>query len=245
MKKMYFWALFFSLPLFSQVKINQNEGQVWLGYMTSVKLNKDFSLWNDFHWASDNFFVARHGITYHLSKQVALTGGYAWGYLSTASSDKLTRNEHRPWAQIMFTSNLGEGWQTQQRVRYDARFREKIVNGEVVDGEYGFNHRLRYMFNIRKTLDGKPFNSQSTFLSLNNEILVNLGKEITKNNLDQFRASLLLGKTYDNMTFQLGYMYRFVPQSAANTYKHYHGLTLWINHNFKTKKGTDELIRDK
>lgn len=242
---MYFWVLFFCLSLFSQEKINQNEEQIWLGYMTSVKLNNHFSVWNDVHLATDNFFLARHGLTYHASKQVAITGGFAWGYLSTSNSDQLTRNEQRPWVQIMFTSQLGEGWQTQQRIRYDARFREKLANGEVIDGEYGFNHRLRYMFNIRKTLDGKPFNSKSIFLSLNNEILVNFGKEITKNNLDQFRASLLLGKSFDQMTFQLGYMYRFVPQSAANTYKHYHGLTLWINHNFKTKQGKEELIRDK
>ena len=45
--------------------------------MTSVKLNNHFSIWNDFHYASENFFLARHGLTYNFSKQVSVTGGFA------------------------------------------------------------------------------------------------------------------------------------------------------------------------
>lgn len=245
MKKYILFFLIFSACFDAQEKINENEGQIWIGYMTSAKLNEHFSLWNDFHYASSNFFLARHGLTYKIGKQVSVTGGFAWGYLSTSYTDRLIRNELRPWGQLMFNSKLGNGWMTQQRIRYDARFKEKVENSEIVNGAYTFNHRLRYMFNIRKTLDGSDFGPGSTFLSLNNEILINFGKNIHSNNLDQYRASIFVGKTFDNMTFQLGYMYRYVPQSAANTYKNYHGITLWINHSFKSKKGTDDLIRSK
>ncbi|WP_255577674.1 DUF2490 domain-containing protein [Elizabethkingia sp. JS20170427COW] len=145
-------------------------------------------------------------------------------------------NERRPWGQIVFNFPIGKDWKFQQRVRYDARFKEKVQNGEVMDGHYGFNHRIRYMINLRKTIDGKPFNQHSTFLSVNNEVLVNFGKEISGNHLDQYRASLFLGKNYKNTTIQLGYMYRFSPQKTLNNYKHYHGLTLWISQNYKFKK---------
>lgn len=236
------WVLSVSW-IHAQEKKVENEGQVWVGYMTSVKLNNHFSIWNDFHYASDNFFLARHGLTYNFSKQVSVTGGFAWGYLSTSSTNQLVRGELRPWAQLMFNSKLDDYWQTQQRIRYDARYKEDIENGEIVHGKYTFNHRLRYMLNVRRTIDGQPFGPHSTFLSLNNEILVNFGKNIHSNNLDQFRASLLVGKSFDNITVQLGYMYRYVPQGTADSYKNYHGLTLWVNQNFKTKKGAEETVR--
>lgn len=239
MKKIYyvFLGVLFSIhSVFAQEKMNQNETQAWIGYMTSGKINDHFSLWNDVHYASENFVLFRHGITYKLGKNVSATGGYAWGYLSGAGSKQLRINEQRPWGQIVFNMPMGSDWKFQQRIRYDARFKEKVLNGEIQEGHYGFNHRLRYMVNVRKTIDGKPFDENSTFLSLNNEVLVNFGKEITGNNLDQFRASLFIGKNFKNATVQLGYMYRYVPQKTPNTYKNYHGITLWINQNYKFKK---------
>lgn len=229
----------------AQEKTHTHSGQAWIGYMTSVPLNEKLSLWNDFHLATDNFLIGRHGLTYHLSRQVAVTGGYAWLFLSTTNSNQLKRQEHRPWGQIMFTSTMPGGWQTQQRFRYDARFRETVAGGAIIDGDYTFNHRLRYMFNIRKTLDGSEFHSKAAFLSLNNEVLINFGSNVTSNNLDQFRVSLLMGKGFDSFVFQLGYMYRFVPQGTPLTYRHYHGVTLWINHNIKTKRHEEDLIRTK
>lgn len=234
--------MLFSTDVFSQEKEVQHETQAWVGYMTSLKLNDKFSLWNDFHLATDNFLIGRHGVTYHFNKQVTATGGYAWLFLSTSFSDKLERKEHRPWVQLMFTSSIGQGWQTQQRFRYDARFREKVEAESIVRNDYVFNHRLRYMFNIRKSLDGKDFGKNNTFLSLNNEILVNFGENIRSNYLDQYRVSLLVGRSFENMVFQLGYMYRFVPVHDALN-RHYHGITLWVNHNFKNKKGEEDIIR--
>lgn len=228
---------------YGQQKIHDHEVQGWVGYMTSVKLNNKVSLWNDFHLATSNFVIGRHGLSYHLSKQVVATGGYAWLFLAPSFSNNLIRREHRPWAQLMFTSSLGSGWQTQQRIRYDARYREKVENNTILHGSYTFNHRLRYMYNIRKALNSKDFGVNTIFLSVNNEVLLNFGKTITGNNLDQFRASLLVGRVHENLTVQFGYMYRFVPLGTANNYRHYHGITIWINHSFKTPKGTDDVIR--
>lgn len=227
----------------AQQKVNYHEKQIWIGYMTSVKLNERFSLWNDFHFATSNFLIGRHGVSYHFNRQVTATGGYAWLFLAPSFSNKLLRQEHRPWAQLMVTSLIGTGWQVQQRIRYDARFREKVENDKIIGGVYTFNHRVRFMYNIRKTLNSSFFGSKTTFISLNNEVLVNFGRHVYRNHLDQFRTSLLIGRTLDNKIFQLGYMYRFIPLSTENTYRHYHSITLWINHNFRTKAGNEDLIR--
>lgn len=243
MKRIIIIILLLTSNVNAQEKINDHEVQGWIGYMTSVKLNNRLSLWNDFHLATSNFAIGRHGLSYHFSKQVVLTGGYAWLFLAPSYSKDLIRREHRPWTQLMFTSSIGNGWQTQQRFRYDARFREKVENNSIIHGSYTFNHRLRYMYNIRKALNNKNFEKNTIFLSVNNEVLLNFGKTITKNNLDQFRASLLIGRVHESFTIQFGYMYRFVPLNVANNYRHYHGITVWVNHSFKTPKGADDVIR--
>lgn len=236
-----------SIQVFAQEpRTNQHVGQAWIGYMTSVRLNNRFSLWNDFHLATDNFFIGRHGLTVHLNRQVTLTGGYAWLFLAPSFTSSLVRQEHRPWGQLMFTESITDKWQTQQRFRYDARFRENVRDNQVIEGEYGFMHRLRYMFNIRRLIKGESFTKPSIFMSINSEILINFGEAVAQNNLDQFRASLLVGRTFNTITAQVGYMYRYVPQGAPNTYKTFHGATLWINHNFRTKRGgVDDIIRVK
>lgn len=228
----------------AQDKINLHKAQVWLGYMTSLRIGKKVSLWNDAHYVTENFLIGRHGVSYHFNNQMIVTGGYAWLFLSTSFSDKLIRNEHRPWGQALFISPVGSAWQLQQRIRYDARFRQNIENNAIADG-YAFNHRLRYMFSVRRSLDNKPLANHKPFISMNSEVLLNFGKNIYNNNLDQFRATLLGGYTMDNVTVQLGYMYRYVPQSTAYTYRHFHGITLWVNHQFKSKWQQDNLIRSK
>ena len=60
--------------------------QVWLGYITSYRFNEKYSLWNDWHIVPTSFFVSRHGLTRHLSQQVSMSGGYAWGFLPTPGS---------------------------------------------------------------------------------------------------------------------------------------------------------------
>lgn len=234
----------FSPVLHAQTKTNLHKAQLWLGYMSSARIGKKISLWNDAHYASDNFIIGRHGLSYHFNNQVIVTGGYAWLFLSTSFSDRLARAEHRPWGQALFVSSIGSAWQVHQRIRYDARFRQTIEDGAIGDG-YTFNHRLRYMFSIRRSLDGKILGNRQPFVSMNNEVLINFGKNIYQNNLDQFRATLMAGYTLDNLTFQFGYMYRYVPLAAPYTYRHFHGITLWVNQQFKTKWQQDNLIRSK
>lgn len=229
-------SIFIATLIFGQSKINLKENQLWVGYMTTAKLSDHYSLWNDAHFATNNFLILRHGLTYKINDNINVTGGFAWGYLNFGSDNDLKRLELRPWSQIFWTSKPHPNWQIQQRIRYDARFKQSSSHGELLDGEYDFNHRVRYMVGARVSIDGKPLNSNSTFLAFNNETLLNFGDIIKKNNLDQNRTSVFIGKNFGKSTVQVGYMYRFVPQSADFTYKHYHSLTIWIFQNFDFRK---------
>src|SRR5690606_28212607 len=150
------------------------------------------SLWNDAHYVPGSFFIGRHGLSVHLNEQITATGGYAWLFLSPSFSDNLMRAEHRPWAQMVFNFSVGQKYQVHHRVRYDARFRQNVADDEIVAG-YGFTNRVRFMTSIRRPLIGQVLGKQIPFITLGNEVLLNFGKKVYNNNLDQNRTWLMVG----------------------------------------------------
>lgn len=235
-------AIFVFLSVFAGniAAVNRSDdvsAQYWLGYITSWRLSPKYSLWNDWHIVPTSFFVSRHGITRHLSQQVSFTGGYAWALLSVAGSgsDKLNRFEHRPWAQLIMNLPLGTKYTFSNRVRYEARFRENTAAGQIQDG-FTFNHRLRVMLSFRRPLIGIRLWNETPFVVVGNEILLNFAEHITGNQLDQTRSYVMLGYQTGGLTIQGGYMYRYVPASAAATFNHYHTTTLWVTHAFGSDK---------
>ncbi len=179
----------------------------------------------------------------HLNDQILATGGYAWLFTATSFSNKLTRSEHRPWGQLSFNFPVGKKYLVTHRIRYDARFR-KNTDAEALAPGYGFNHRLRFMTGIRRPLIGPVLGKKIPFVALGNEVLLNFGKKIYNNNLDQNRTWLMLGYEIENTTFQFGYMYRFVPSSTPFTYQHFHGATIWVSQVFTTKKKREKYAEE-
>lgn len=214
-------------------RVDEVSPQYWLGYITSYRLNEKYSLWNDWHYVPTSFFVSRHGLTRHLSQQVSISGGYAWSLLTTpgSGSDRLDRFEHRPWAQLLMTIPLGTKYTFTHRLRYDARFKQNVTNGETDTG-FVFNHRVRYMMSFRRPITGLRLWDQIPFAVVGNEVLVNFGENILGNQIDQVRTYVMLGYQTGNITVQGGYMYRYVPASTAGTFYHYHTTTLWVTHTF-------------
>lgn len=208
-------------------------GQYWLGYITSYRFAEKLSLWNDWHLVPGSFFVSRHGLTRHLSQQVSMTGGYAWGLLTTpgSGSEKLDRFEHRPWAQLLMNIPLGTKYTFSHRVRYDARFRQNVTNG-ATDNGFVFNHRVRFMIAFRRPLTGLRLWDETPFAVVGNEVLLNFAPQITGNQLDQTRTWLMFGYQTGKVTFQGGYMYRYVPSTTPATFNHYHTAVLWVTHAF-------------
>jgi hypothetical protein len=224
-------------PLAAVARTDEVSPQAWLGYITSYRLSDKYSLWNDWHYVPTSFFLSRHGLTRHLSQQVSMSGGYAWGYLTTpgSGSDRLDRFEHRPWAQLLMNLPLGTKYTFSHRLRYDARFRQNITNGET-DSGFAFNHRVRYMMAFRRPLTAVRLFNNTPFAVVGNEVLINFAPQITGNQLDQVRTWVMLGYQVNSMTIQTGYMYRYVPATAPATFYHYHTATLWVTHTFGSAK---------
>lgn len=209
-------------------KLIQDQNQFWLGYMTSTRLSPRYSWWNDTHLVPNGFFVLRTGLTRNL-QPASITAGYAYLLLPLSAEDQsLKRREHRPWAQIQATFPLPNGFSVSNRIRYDARFRQTVSNGELSDG-YSFVNRLRFLISVRKTIHVPDQAAWKPFVSLNEELLVNFGKEVTFNSFDQNRISLMVGASRANVQLQIGYMSRFV-QTGYQLFVNNHTLVMWVTH---------------
>jgi hypothetical protein len=238
-----FFTLFTSGKLFAQAtKEVTHQYQTWLGYMSSTQISEKWSLWNDAHWVFNHgFFIVRTGLTYNFPK-TAITGGYAYARLPISGQDGLPRQEHRPWAQIVFTVPLSHDWSLTERVRYDARFRQDVVNGKTTD-TYSFVNRIRFQINLRKSIPQWKFDGNEPFVALADEVLLNFGKEIVYNTFDQNRLSLMVGLKRKNIQYMTGYMSRFVQHSSGNSYTQNNTWVVWVvqKFSFRKKKPNDQM----
>ncbi len=228
-----FVVCIFSFTATAQQKRTTVKQQFWGAYLSSATIAKKWAIWNDFHYVNNGgFFVARTGITYQLP-QTAITCGYAFLLLPVgATNTALERKEHRPWAQVVFSTPLAPNYALTNRIRYDARFRQKSADGKLLDG-YQFNHRLRFQTTLRKTLPKLHWGKNIPFVTIGNEALFNFGKVVRYNAFDQFRASLMFGVQHGNTQYMTGYVQRYVLSgyNAATDvfdYTQNHTLAVWV-----------------
>lgn len=203
-----------------------HDRELWLGYIGSIRVAEKWSLWQDYHYVPEAFAVARYGLTYKLNPRLQMTGGLGFVWTSTAFTNELARREYRPWGQVVGQARLGSRFAGQARFRYDARHRQRIASGEILD-EYGMYSRLRVMARVRTDLRTLA-NGDVLHLNLMDELLFNVGREVT-DGVDQNRLYLLLGFTHKQYTLLGGYHVRMIPQAAGGM--HYnHGFTVWFLH---------------
>lgn len=228
----------FQTVLFAQTKTTVENNQLWLGYMTSAMISDKYSIWNDFHYVPEGFGVIRTGLTRHYSNH-SLTAGYAFAWL-TPGGDKTTlnRHEHRPWMQLQFNLPVNKRTTFIQRFRYEARFRENVLNGEVTDG-YVFTNRVRFLVSLKHTLGKTEGRTTVPYLAVSDEVLLNFG-ENAYNAFDQNRISLSFGLQQKNIQYQIGLMNRYV-QAAPGKYVLNHTLVFWVTQKFDLRQVIEKL----
>lgn len=218
----------------AQEKTVVEKNQLWLGYMSSVTINQRFSIWNDFHFVPESFFVARTGLT-RQSKNLSVTTGYGFLLLPlSASQTQLSRKEHRPWAQLLTSTSLSKSLSFVNRVRYDARFKQ-IVAAEELQSAYGFTNRIRFLTGLRMNIPLTGDEKNIPFVALSNEVLLNFGKEVANNTFDQNRIQFSLGVQRKTIQYQVGYMNRFVQTGNAQ-YTLNHTILFWVVHKLSLSK---------
>lgn len=200
--------------------------ELWFSYHNQARLTEKWELLADVQLRTREDFVNqfsqsifRLGISWYLNSLTKFTAGYAFSNVySTVLGKSLTQSEHRPWQQFQWESIFGKK-RLAQRFRLEERFREKVLDNAFVGEGYNFNFRFRYNIGYEVPLSKKGLLPKSFSLVLNEDLNINMGKEIVYNTFDQNR--LFAGVKYqfnqhNNLT--LGYMNLFQQTALGNKY---------------------------
>ncbi|AHJ97237.1 DUF2490 domain-containing protein [Hymenobacter swuensis] len=229
--------LLLTRPLLAQ-KQYVREQQTWLGVFNQTRFSQHWGSWTDLHLRLHDHFVqakfqtvARVGLTYYLTDDVRLTGGYAYVHHFPDGTRTVGQPEHRPWQQVQWFTKFPKA-RLMQWVRLEERFRRTIRQNERTD-DFDFNYRTRYNAALFLPLTKRGFEPGGWQFLLNNEVMMNFGKEIRLNYFDQNR--LFAGVVYPlNKHAQLhaGYMHLFQQLPAGSTYRNQHTIRVFYFHNF-------------
>jgi hypothetical protein len=236
--------LFLSVSSRGQSKNVAHEQQVWLGYFNQTRLSDKWGIWADVHLRTKedlftNFSTAigRVGLTYYIDDHVKLTAGYAYvNHFPADNHRNISQPEHRPWQQLQWHNNFSK-LRLMQYLRFEQRFRRKILNdNELADG-YNFNYRVRYNVLALFALTNKKFTPGGWSFVLHDEVHINFGKQIVYNTFDQNR--FFIGFQYQaakSTAVQFGYMNQFIQTSAGSNYRSIHVPRFFIFQNLDLRK---------
>jgi hypothetical protein len=218
---------------------NQYNG--WYMYFGNHKLTDKVSLHTEYQWRRADWIIAwqqsllRLGVDYKLGDAAFVTLGYGniitWPYGEQPVAEKFT--EHRLWQTLTLTQQQG-------RFYFNHRFRpeQRWLEGKAM-GEEGwiYRNRIRYRFLVSYPLTKKEMTSNTLFISLYDEILIQFGPNFDRNYLDQNRLYGALGYQFTAKgTIQLGYMQQYLVKGDGLKAERNHTLQLAVTYNLDFRK---------
>ena len=232
--------------LSGQQKHTTHIQQTWIGYVGQARLSDRWGLWLDLHLRSKEDFVndlstgiIRPGITYFVHDRLRLTAGYAYvNFFPADDHSGVSQPEHRPWQQVYWQVQ-GKKSRLVNTIRLEERYRRRIKNADELGDGYQFNFRMRYNTLLLLPLSSNAFAANTLSFSVNDEIMLNFGKQVVNNYFDQNR--LLVGFAYHVTArdyLQFGYMNLFQQLAAGNQYRMFHVARVFFYHNmdWRSKK---------
>ncbi len=140
-------------------------------------------------------------------------------YLGHSSAQGLNRMEIRPHQEFSMRRKIGPA-QVRHRYRLEERFFYPVLGGNI-QALQAFHLRIRYSLRVVLPLFSLPLQSYSPSLSLRigDEIMGNLGREVSNNFFDANR--LILGPVVTlspNLKLTLAWINQFSSQSVPGQY---------------------------
>lgn len=228
----------------AQNKDIETDEQLWLGYFGNYRFGNKIGIWFDAHYRTRNsfvkdnrMFILRPGFTYFIKEKIRLTLGYSYNhYFPGENHQHIYRPEHRPWQQLQIIMPY-ENVRLMQWLRLEQRFRRKIKDADEWAAGYNFNYRIRHNVMLSIPLNHKTMQDKTWFALLNNEVFINLGKEIVYNIFDQNRAFAGFGYQLNKyFNFHVGYMNIFQQKASGNQFELLHTIRLFAFHNIHFHK---------
>ena len=231
-----------SSPAQTQEKHITSREQLWLGAFSQVRFSQRWGVWLDVHYRmTDNFvdrpfqFLFRPALTYFIKDNLWINFGYTLAKHYPGKGLNTTRTEHRPWQQIRWNQKY-PGFRTQQGIRLEQRFSEKIVSDEKQNG-YNYNFRVRYSFSFLIPLKGAEMVPKTPFAGITDEVFLNFGDEVVYNTFDQNRFFAGFGYQFtEHLNAQLGYMHIYQQETSGNNYFSTHCVRLYFIHSLDLRK---------
>lgn len=192
--------------VFSQAALSKSyayNNNVWLSYNGDFKTSEKWGFHLDGSWRRNDFFtkpqqsLIRTGINYYFNTQFFASAGYCFvenapygGFPAKASF-----SENRFWEQIQIRTQL-QRFEWVSRCRLEQRFsKTPILNDANIyaAGPAIYTNRFRVQNRFSLPLKGKSIVDKTYYLTAFNEVLVNFGKNVAANILDQNRVYFAVG----------------------------------------------------
>lgn len=208
--------------LFAQSEqVYPQSGGYWVGYFGDNKINSRFGIHSEVQARnygidqSVETLLLRAGLNVYLNPSTMVTAGYGYIYGDPTSDDVIASqtSENRIWQQLILRNRTRNIF-LEHRYRLEQRFIHNRTSET-----HQTDHRVRYRFQTIFPLYSIDPYLRHWFVSVNNEIMVNLKSEPSEL-FDRNRFFAGIGyQVSPKMNFQLGYMNQFA-KSGGRTKGH-------------------------
>ncbi|GAA4305293.1 DUF2490 domain-containing protein [Nibribacter koreensis] len=180
-------------------------------------------------------FVTHMGLTYSLSKDVSVAGGYVYAhtypYGDTPALDDFP--EHRAYEQVQLKATYGR-FLVQHRFRLEQRFVKRPFAEEAT-----YLNRARYQFKTTLPLSGPTLEEKEAYVSGSNEVFIGFGKNVQANIFDQNRAYAGVGYKFSKAaSLEVGYMHQLLQSGGGINFESNHTLQVTVGYNLDFRKDT-------
>ncbi len=220
MNRLFLAILILLTPAAAQIDDNAH---AWFNYFGDHPVAK--SRWGihlEGQWRRHNVglswqqLLLRPGVNFQLTKNILLTGGYAFVNTYRYGDFPFRENfpEHRFFEQVQFTNKIRK-----VEIQNRLRFEQRNFGGYVAR----YENRFRYMLRFNVPLKGKYY------LGMYNEIFYNYGKNVTNNVFDQNRAYIAIGHPLPKASrLEIGFMEQTLQQRSGRVTEHNHTLMISV-----------------
>ncbi|MFN7117408.1 MAG: DUF2490 domain-containing protein [Saprospiraceae bacterium] len=213
--------LFISICLSGQnARQYTNNNNAWIMYFGTHKFADKWSLHLEAQFRRHQLvtnpqqLLLRTGINYHLNPQAMLTLGYCFveTYPYGDFPVRATFPENRIWEQLQLKNQVGR-FEWISRFRLEQRWSNLPVLQENIyePGDAVYTNRFRLLNRFSLPFKGKTIEDKSLYLSVYDEFMINFGKNVGLNIMDQNRAYAAIGYKIPKVgRLELGYMNQLI-----------------------------------
>ncbi|UKJ09100.1 DUF2490 domain-containing protein [Solitalea lacus] len=184
--------------------------------------------------AETNFWFLRGGLSYYIKPNLRVTAGYGHLWLAPAEGLSNWQDENRFYTELLFTQKLNT-LGLLQRLRVEQRWQEQLTN-DVKTG-IRFTNRIRYLLSFTIPVFKGEKKNKLPALMIADEILLNFGKQVVYNSLDQNRFFVGIKQNITStLNFDFGYMNVFQQKTSGNVYDSNNTLRLFFYYTLNLRK---------